>query len=94
MSLFSSDLQKLSPDVMGGSHLLAWLDHQMDKVELKTELISLEDFNTHAQAQTVVFESIVVFANRQRCHAANGYLAPLAYEQALKANGTLCLEKC
>ena len=61
---------------------------------LKTELISLEDFDTHEQAQTVVFEYIEVFYNRQRCHSANGYLAPLAYEQALKTNGVLCPEKC
>jgi putative transposase len=61
---------------------------------LKTELIYLEDFDTHAQAQTVVFEYIEVFYNRQRCHSANGYLAPLAYEQALKASGTLCPEMC
>ena len=61
---------------------------------LKTELIYLEDFDTHEQAQTVVFEYIEVFYNRQRCHSANGYLAPLAYEQALKASGTLCPEKC
>ena len=61
---------------------------------LKTALISLEDFDTHEQAQTVVFEYIEVFYNRQRCHSANGYLAPLAYEQALKASGTLCPEMC
>jgi putative transposase len=61
---------------------------------LKTELIYLEDFNTREQAQTAVFEYIEVFYNRQRCHSANGYLAPLAYEQALKTNGTLCPEKC
>jgi transposase InsO family protein len=61
---------------------------------LKTELIYLEDFDTHEQAQTVVFEYIEVFYNRQRCHSANGYLAPLAYEQALKASGTLCPEMC
>ena len=61
---------------------------------LKTELIYLEDFDTHEQAQTVVFEYIAVFYNRQRCHSANGYLAPLAYEQALKASGTLCPEMC
>jgi putative transposase len=60
----------------------------------KTELISLEDFDTHKHAQTAVFEYIEVFYNRQRCHSANGYLAPLAYEQALKANGTFCPEKC
>ena len=61
---------------------------------LKTELIYLEDFDTHEQAQTAVFEYIEVFYNRQRCHSANGYLAPLAYEQALKPNEILCPEKC
>jgi putative transposase len=61
---------------------------------LKTELIYLEDFDTREQAQTVVFEYIEVFYNRQRCHSANGYLAPLAYEQVLQTNGILCPEKC
>jgi putative transposase len=61
---------------------------------LKTELIYLEDFDTHEQAQMGVFEYIEVFYNRQRCHSANGYLAPLAYEQALKTNEILCPEKC
>jgi putative transposase len=61
---------------------------------LKTELMYLEDVDTHEQAQIAVFEYIEVFYNRQRCHSANGYLAPLVYEQALKANGTLCPEKC
>jgi putative transposase len=61
---------------------------------LKTEMIFLEDFETHEQAKTAVFEYIEVFYNRQRCHSANGYLAPLAYEQALKTNEILCPEKC
>jgi putative transposase len=61
---------------------------------LKTELVYLEGFDTHEYAQTAVFEYIEVFYNRQRCHSANGYLAPLAYEQALKTNGILCPEKC
>jgi putative transposase len=61
---------------------------------LKTELIYLEDFETHEQAQTAVFEYIEVFYNRQRCHSANGYLAPLVYEQALNTNESLCPEKC
>lgn len=61
---------------------------------LKTELIYLEDFETHEQARTGVFEYIEVFYNCQRCHSANGYLAPLAYDQALKASGTLCPEMC
>jgi hypothetical protein len=30
---------------------------------------------------------------RQRCHSANGYLAPLPYAQALKTRATLCPEK-
>ena len=61
---------------------------------LKTELIYLEDLETHEQGQTAVFEYIEMFYNRQRCHSANGYLAPLAYEQALKTNKILCPEKC
>ena len=61
---------------------------------LKTELIYLEDYDTHEAAQTAVFEYIEVFYNRQRCHSANGYLAPLLYEQALKTSEILCPEKC
>jgi putative transposase len=61
---------------------------------LKTELIYLEDFDTREHAETAVFEYIEVFYNRQRCHSANGYLAPLAYEQVLQTNGILCPEKC
>lgn len=60
----------------------------------KTELIHLEDFDPHDPAQTAVFEYIAVFYNRQRCHSANGYLAPLAYEQVLTTNEILCPEKC
>jgi hypothetical protein len=60
----------------------------------KTELISLEDFDMHEQAQTAVFAYMEVFYNRQRCHAAHGYLAPLAYEQVLKTHEMLCPEKC
>ena len=61
---------------------------------LKTAWISLEAVATHAQAQTGVFAYIAVFSHRQRCHAAHGSLAPLAYEQVLKASGTLCPEMC
>jgi transposase len=61
---------------------------------LKTALISLEDFDTREQAQTAVFAYIEVFYNRQRCHAANGYLAPLVYERTLKTNEIFCPEKC
>jgi putative transposase len=45
---------------------------------LKTALISLEDLDTHEQAQTAVFEYIEVFYNRQRCHSAHGSRAPRA----------------
>ena len=51
-------------------------------------------YDTHEAAQTAVFEYTEVFYNRQRCHSANGYLAPLVYEQTLKTNEILCLEKC
>jgi putative transposase len=61
---------------------------------LKTELIYVEDFDTHEQTRTAVFEYIEVFYNRQRCHSANGYLAPLAYEQALQTSEIFCPEKC
>jgi putative transposase len=61
---------------------------------LKTELVYLENFDTHEHGQMAVFEYIEVFYNRQRCHSANGYLAPLAYEQALKTHGIFCPEKC
>ena len=61
---------------------------------LKTVLMYLEDFDTHEQAQMAVFAYIEVFYSRQRCHSAHGYLAPLAYEQALKINGILCPKTC
>jgi putative transposase len=61
---------------------------------LKTELIYLEVYDTHEEAQTGIFEYIEVFYNRQRCHSANGYLAPLVYEQALKTSEIFCPEKC
>ena len=60
---------------------------------LKTALISLEEFETHEQARTGGFEYIEVFYNRQRCHSANGYLAPLTYEQTFKTHEILCPEK-
>jgi hypothetical protein len=60
---------------------------------LKTEGIALEDVETPEQAQTGVFEYIEVFDNCQRGHAANGDLALLACERALKANEILCPEK-
>jgi transposase InsO family protein len=60
---------------------------------LKTALMYLEDFDMHEQAQTAMFAYVEVFYNRQRCHSATGYLAPLAYTQALKTNESLCPER-
>jgi transposase InsO family protein len=60
----------------------------------KTALISREDFATHEQAHTGVLEYIEGFYNRQRCHAANGSLAPLVYAQALPTSAIVCSEKC
>ena len=61
---------------------------------LKTAGISLEDVDTHEYAPTAVFEDSEGFGNRQRGHAAKGYLAPLAYEQVLQTHEMLCPEKC
>jgi transposase InsO family protein len=61
---------------------------------LKTALISLDEDDTYAQAQTAVFDYIEVFSNRQRCHSAHGDLAPLTYEQVVTTNESLCPEKC
>jgi len=60
----------------------------------KTAVSALEAFETHEQPQTAVLEYIAVFSNRQRCHAAHGYLAPWASAQALKTREILCPEKC
>jgi transposase InsO family protein len=52
---------------------------------LKTECLYLENLETRDQARDAVFDYIEVFYNRQRRHSANGYLAPLAFEQLHKA---------
>ena len=52
---------------------------------LKTECVDLESFATREQAQDVIFDYIEVFYNRQRRHSANGNLAPMVYEELLKA---------
>jgi transposase InsO family protein len=55
----------------------------------KTDLVSREDFDPHAQAQTAVCAYLEVFENHQRCHAAHDSLAPLAYAQARKTTEML-----
>jgi transposase InsO family protein len=52
---------------------------------LKTECLYLETLETRDQARDAVFDYIEVFYNRQRRHSANGYLAPLVFEQIQKA---------
>jgi putative transposase len=52
---------------------------------LKTECVYLERFETREQAQTVIFDYVEVFYNRQRRHSSNGNLAPMVYERIRKA---------
>jgi hypothetical protein len=60
----------------------------------KTEVIDLEDYDTHEAAKTAAVEYIAVFSHHQRCHSANGYLAPLRDEHPLNTRELLCPEKC
>ena len=74
-----------------------WWDHAVAERffhTLKAALIYMEDDDTPEAAQTAVFAYIAVFYNRQRCHAAHGYLAPLLDEPAVKTSEILCPEKC
>lgn len=48
--------------------------------KLKTEMVYHECFTTLAQARAAVFEYIEVFYNRQRLHAAIGYVSPEQFE--------------
>ena len=48
---------------------------------LKIELVHHCDFETREEARAAIFEYIEVFYNRQRAHSANGYEAPLAFEE-------------
>jgi putative transposase len=48
--------------------------------KLKTEMVYHEHFATRAQARAAVFEYIEVFYNRQRLHAALGYVSPEQFE--------------
>jgi len=77
-----------------GDVAILFRTHGATELTQKTELIYMEDFNAHEQAQTAVFAYMEVFYNRQRCHAAHGYLAPRLYEQTLKTDESLCPEEC
>ncbi|RMG92164.1 MAG: IS3 family transposase [Chloroflexi bacterium] len=52
---------------------------------LKSEWLYFQRFKTRQQAVTSIFYYIESFYNRKRRHSANGYLSPLAFEQALAA---------
>lgn len=49
---------------------------------LKAECVDRHDFQTHAQAHTVLFDYLEVFYNRQRLHSALGYRSPPTFEQS------------
>jgi transposase InsO family protein len=50
---------------------------------LKNELVYHEQYATHEQAKTSIFEYIEVFYNRQRTHSSLGYVSPEQFEAAL-----------
>lgn len=47
---------------------------------LKRECTSRENFKTHEEARTILFEYIEVFYNRVRKHSTLGYLSPVQFE--------------
>jgi putative transposase len=47
---------------------------------IKTELVNPQDYATHQQARSSIFEWIEVFYNRQRRHSSLNYLSPEAFE--------------
>ena len=52
---------------------------------LKIELVHHCDYETRDDARASIFEYLEVFYNRQRSHSANGYEAPLVFEEKQKA---------
>lgn len=50
--------------------------------KLKTEMVFHQKFATADQAQAAIFDYIEVFYNRQRLHAALGYVTPEQFEAA------------
>lgn len=56
---------------------------------LKSEWLHFQRFESRQEAMTSIFYYIESFYNRQRLHSANGYLSPLAFEQANVKNRDL-----
>ena len=52
---------------------------------LKTEWVFFDDYRTHDQARTSVFNYIERFYNRKRRHSTLAYQSPLDYEQSMCA---------
>jgi transposase InsO family protein len=50
---------------------------------LKAELVDASRWPTRAAARTAIFEWIEAFYNRQRCHSALNYQAPVTFEEVL-----------
>jgi len=48
--------------------------------KLKNEMVYHHKFTNHDQARAAIFDYIEVFYNRQRLHAAIGYVSPEAFE--------------
>ncbi len=53
---------------------------------LKRECVHRYHFKTRKEAQTVIFEYLEVFYNRQRLHSTLGYHSPVDYEQQATLN--------
>jgi putative transposase len=51
---------------------------------LKCECTNFYRFKTRAEAKQAIFEYIEIFYNRQRRHAALGWISPLRYKQQFK----------
>lgn len=47
---------------------------------LKTELVNHRDYKTRKEAKADIFEYIEVSSNRDRRHAALGFVTPAGYE--------------
>ena len=50
---------------------------------LKTEWVGFEDYKTHSEARSSLFDYIELFYNRKRRHSALQYSSPLAFENAM-----------